>query len=241
MPVLAELKAFFRASLLEPVQADAGESDSAGRRRRIVVGVSLVLGAIALGLALSIRPGDVGFYPATLGVAAIWVVGALASGPLHLGRARTRAGGTSRSVLQAFILGALLLAIFLAGAVVVGRIPALRAPVDALLAHARFGALLVVAIITAINGVAEELFFRGALFAAIPQRLRVGLSASLYALATVFSGVLLLVFAAAVLGLLTGLQRRVTGGVLGPIVTHLTWSLGMLFALPWALDVGSLR
>ena len=152
-----------------------------------------MLGAIALGLALTIRPGDVGFYPATLGVAAIWVVGALASGPLHLGRARTRAGGTSRSVLQAFILGALLLAIFLAGAVVVGRIPALRAPVDALLAHARFGSLLVVAVITAINGVAEELFFRGALFAAIPQRLRVGLSAALYALATVFSGVLLLV------------------------------------------------
>ena len=30
-----------------------------------------------------------------------------------------------------------------------------------------------------------------------------------------------------------------TGRVLGPIVTHLTWSLGMLFALPWALDLWS--
>jgi hypothetical protein len=29
----------------------------------------------------------------------------------------------------------------------------------------------------------------------------------------------------------------VTGGVLGPIVSHLTWSLGMLFLLPHALAV----
>ncbi|WP_307785203.1 hypothetical protein [Janibacter melonis] len=36
-----------------------------------------------------------------------------------------------------------------------------------------------------------------------------------------------------------GLQRRVTGGVLGPIITHLTWSLGMLFLLPPTLDLSS--
>jgi hypothetical protein len=28
----------------------------------------------------------------------------------------------------------------------------------------------------------------------------------------------------------------VTGGILGPVVTHLTWSLGMLFLLPPVLD-----
>lgn len=38
------------------------------------------------------------------------------------------------------------------------------------------------------------------------------------------------------LGVVTGLQRRVTGGILGPVVTHLTWSLGMLFVLPVVLD-----
>ena len=38
-----------------------------------------------------------------------------------------------------------------------------------------------------------------------------------------------------ILGCVTGLQRRVTGGILGPIITHLTWSLGMLFLLPGAL------
>lgn len=239
MPVFAELKAFFRASLLDPVTAETGEPVSVLRRRRLVVGLTLLIGALTLGWALSIRPGDPLFYPATLGMAGIWVVGALLSGPLHLGRARTRTGGTSRSVLQAFILGALLLAVFLAAAMVIGRIDWLRAPVDALLAHARFGSLPIVAAITALNGIAEELFFRGALFGASPRRWRIPVSATLYALATVLSGVPLLVLAAAILGLLTGLQRRVTGGVLGPIVTHLTWSLGMLFALPWALNVGS--
>ena len=46
------------------------------------------------------------------------------------------------------------------------------------------------------------------------------------------AGIPLLVLAAAILGLVVGLQRRVTGGILGPTITHLTWSLGMLFLLP---------
>lgn len=233
-PVFSEFGAFLRASLLEP----SGEPDATAGRRRVVTAVTLVAGAGALGWSLAIRPGDPLFYPATLGIAAIWLIGAFASGPLRLGHGRTRAGGSSRAVLQGLILGGALLAVFLAGAVGVGRLPWLRAPVDALLAHAGFGALPVVAAITAVNGVAEELFFRGAVFAALP-RFRVGLSTAVYALATMPSGVPLLVFAAVALGLLTGLQRRATGGVSGPIVTHLTWSLGMLLALPWALDLGS--
>lgn len=237
MPVFAELRAFFRASLVDPVRSDQGEEPGPIRRRRVVTAATLLAGALMLGWSLSISPGDPLFYPATVGVAAIWVVGAFASGPLHLGTARTRDGGSSRSLLQGLILGALLLALFLAGAVLVGRVDSLRAPVDSLLAHARFGSLPIVAAITAVNGVAEELFFRGAVFAAAPHRWRVWLSTAAYALATVLSGVALLVLAAVALGLLTGLQRRVTGGVLGPIVTHLTWSLGMLLALPWALDV----
>jgi uncharacterized protein len=42
----------------------------------------------------------------------------------------------------------------------------------------------------------------------------------------------MLVFAALTLGLLLGLQRRATGGILAPILTHITWSTTMLFALP---------
>jgi len=40
------------------------------------------------------------------------------------------------------------------------------------------------------------------------------------------------VFAAVMLGVLLGLQRRSSGGILGPILTHCTWSLTMLLVLP---------
>ena len=235
-----EVGAFFRAALIERVEDGARPPESARQvmRRRAVVGATLVAGALVLGAALSIRPGDSLFYAATLGMAALWATGALASGPIRLGRARTRDGRTSRSALQGFLLGALLLAVFLAGAVVVGRIPVLRAPVESLLDHARYGSLAIVLLVTAVNGVAEELFFRGAVPEALPPRWVVPGSVLLYALSTVLSGVPLLTFAAVCLGLLTALQRRVTGGVLGPIVSHLTWSLGMLLLLPGALNLG---
>jgi uncharacterized protein len=132
----------------------------------------------------------------------------------------------------------LLVVVFLAGALVVSRVPLLREPVDRLLDHARQGSLALVVVITAVNAVAEELYFRGALFAAVGRRHAVAVTTTVYALTTVGPGIPLLVLAAAALGLVTGLQRRVTGGILGPVVIHLTWSLGMVFLLPHALTIG---
>ena len=237
---LAEVHAFVRAALVDPVPRDHTEPDEAFRRRRWVAGATLVVGTAVLGWALRIAPGDRLFYVATLALAAVWTAGALLSGPLHLGRARTRAGdATSSAVVQSLALGVMLLALFLAGAVVVARIPFLREPVDDLLDHAQVGSLALVAVITAVNAVAEELYFRGGLYAAIGRRHAVLLTTVAYALVTAGSGIPLLVVAAAVLGLVVGLQRRVTGGILGPVVTHLTWSIGMLFMLPWALSTFS--
>ena len=42
----------------------------------------------------------------------------------------------------------------------------------------------------------------------------------------------MLAFAAVLLGTVVGLQRRASGGILAPILTHCTWSLAMLFVLP---------
>lgn len=234
----AELRSFARAALVLPVARDHQESDAAFRRRRIVAVVTLVVGAIVLALALRITPGDPLFYAATVGLAAVWAIGALLSGPLHLGRAHTRAGGAARPLVQSLTLGVVLLAVFLAGGLLVARIPALRDPVTTLLDHARLGSLALVAVITAVNGIAEELYFRGALYAAVGRSHPVLVTTAVYALTTVGAGIPLLVLAGALLGVLTGLQRRVTGGVLGPIIIHLTWSLGMLFLLPPVLSVG---
>lgn len=234
-----ELRSFARAALVEPVPRDHGQSDAAFRRRRVVALVTLVAGASLLAAALRVPPGNTWFYIGTTALAGVWSVGALASGPLHLGRARTRSGTElARPVVQSLALGVLLVVVFLAGALVVSRVPLLREPVDRLLDHARQGSLALVVVITAVNAVAEELYFRGALFAAVGRRHAVAVTTTVYALTTVGPGIPLLVLAAAALGLVTGLQRRVTGGILGPVVIHLTWSLGMVFLLPHALTIG---
>ena len=235
-----ELKRFYHAALVQPVERDHQQSDAQFRHRRIVAVVTLVVGATALAFSIRIEPGDPTFYFATLGVAAVWAVGALASGPLHLGRAHKRSGeGTSRAVLQSVILGLSLLAIFTAGSFVVSKVDFLRGTVNELLDHARFGSLALVMAITAINGITEEMYFRGALFAAIGRKHPVVISSAVYTLAVLPLGVPLLAFAALVLGLVVGLQRRVTGGILGPTIIHLIWSLGMLLVLPPVLAIGT--
>lgn len=234
-----EVRSFVRAALVVPVPRDHRETDAAFRRRRIVALATLVVGAALLAAALRIPAGDPSFYLATAVLAVVWTVGGLLSGPLHLGRAHTRAGSDrARPVVQSLALGALLLTVFLAGGLLVSHVPALRDPVVRLLDHARLGSLPAIVLITTANGVAEELYFRGALYAAVGRRHPVLITTAVYSLATAGSGIPLLVLAAAALGLLTGLQRRVTGGILAPIITHLIWSLGMLLLLPVVLPTG---
>jgi membrane protease YdiL (CAAX protease family) len=220
-----------RPVLIDRVERDHRQSDAAFRRRRIVVAVTLVVGASLLGWSFAVRPGDPAFYPLTLALAATWTLGSFASGPLHLGHILSR-GTLRRPVLAPIVVGALLALIFLAGALVFRSVPALAGLTEDVLGYARKGDLVLLTLITVGNGIAEELFFRGALFAAIGAHHPVLISTMLYALVTVPGGNPVLVFAALVLGFVVGLQRRAGGGVLGPVLTHLTWSLTMLYALP---------
>ena len=220
-----------RPLLIDKVERDHRQSDRAFHRRRVVVVVTLVVGATLLGLSFSTEPGDAAFYPLTFGLAATWVLGSLASGPLHLGhivlRSRTR-----RPVVTPILVGLLLAAVFVVGGLVIRDVPVLARLALDVLGYAAAGNIWLVAAVTLVNGVAEELFFRGALFAAIGVRQPVVISTLVYALATVAGGNVVLVFAAAFLGLVTGLQRRAGGGVLAPVLTHVTWSMTMLFVLP---------
>jgi uncharacterized protein len=218
-------------SLVDRVPRDHDEPAPRFQRRRIVVAVTLVLGAVLLGISLSIRPGNSLFYLFTLAVAAVWTVGGLLSGPLHLGYIPVR-GVLRRPVLSPVLVGLLAGAVFLVGALVVREIPPLRDYVDNVLAHARRGSIVPITVVTAANGIAEEIFFRGALFAAIGRRYPVPICTGVYAVATMATGNPMLVFAAVTVGLVLALQRRASGGVLAPILTHVSWSLLMLYALP---------
>ncbi len=229
-----------RRSLWEKVPRDHRQTPRDLRRRQLVTGVFVVLGAVVLSFSLRIQPGNNWFYLSTLVLAAVWTVGAFLSGPLHLGR--TWHAGTDqeegredqlgpRPFLMPVLFAVLLSGLFVVGGLVVRQIPALDAQVQHVLDHADQGSVPVLVVITALNGVAEELFFRGALYAAT-TRYPVVVTTVAYAAATLATGNVMLAFAAVLLGVLVGLERRATGGILAPIITHVVWSVSMLFLLP---------
>lgn len=203
------------------------------RRRRLITALTVVLGTLTLGVSLRIPAGSVWFYPATLVLASVWALGALASGPLRLGRvdALVGAGPAPRPVLAPLAVGLLLAGGFVLGALVVREVPYAGDRVAGVLDYAGEGSLPLVLAVTAVNGVAEELFFRGALYAAVPRR-RVLVTTVAYTIATLATGNVMLTLAAAILGVVVGLERRATGGVLGPMITHVSWSVTMVLTLP---------
>jgi membrane protease YdiL (CAAX protease family) len=220
-----------RQTLWEKVPRDHRESERNLRRRQLVTAGFVVVGAVLLALSLRTKPGSTLFYPATLGLAVVWTVGAFTSGPLHLGRTLRGEEAGPRPVAMPIVYGALLSALFVVGGLVVRQIPWLDAEVRHVLDHANSGSTALLVLITALNGVAEELFFRGALYAATPRH-PVIVTTVAYTAATLATGNVMLAFAALLLGLLVGLERRATGGILAPIITHVLWSVSMLFVLP---------
>jgi membrane protease YdiL (CAAX protease family) len=217
-------------ALLDHAPRDHTEPDGAFRRRRALVVATLVVGATLLGFSLSVRPGDSAFYWLTGALAATWTLGGLAAGPLHLGRSRFR-NELRRPIITPILLGLAAAAVFVVGALIVREIGPLHSLTDDVLDHARRGSLAVILVVTVLNGVAEEIFFRGALFAAGRPR-PVLVTTVIYTLTTTATANPMLVFAAAALGTLLGLQRRASGGILAPMLTHITWSIAMLVVLP---------
>jgi membrane protease YdiL (CAAX protease family) len=219
-----------RRSLWTVTPRDHRQAPGQFRRRQFVTVVAGVVGAGVLAWSLRIEPGNAWFYPATLALAAVWTLGAFASGPLHLGRIGLREP-RPRPVIEPVLLGLALAAAFILGALVVREVPGLADQVREVLQHARKGSGPLVLLSTVAVGTSEELFFRGAAYAAIPRH-PVPVTTALYVLATVVTGNVMLVFAALVLGVVVGLQRRASGGVMAPMLTHVTWSVVMLYALP---------
>ena len=201
-------------------------------RRRIVVTVVLVIGGALLGYSMTRRPGDESFYWLTLALAAVWALGAFASGPLHLGCVRFR-GRNQRPVISGTVAGLVLGGVFLVAGLVAREIPDVREFVTRVLDFANHGPLALVAFITVINGVAEELFFRGALYTALGKAYPAVISTVIYVVATsATTGNPMLGVAAAIVGAVCALERRATGGVLAPTLTHFFWGLVMVLALP---------
>jgi hypothetical protein len=229
--IVAWLRTAVARAPITRVPRDHVEPDHAVRRRRIVVVVTFMAGTALLAVSLRVPPGDTRFLWLTALLAATWAVGGLLSGPLHLGHIPAR-GRLRRPVLMPLVVGATLAGVFVLGALIVREIPPLRDSVDDVSAYAAYGNRAAVTVIAAVTGIAEEIFFRGGLFAAVGRRHPVAISTAAYVLATVATGNVMMVFAAAVVGVVLGLQRRTSGGILAPMIAHVTWSLPMLYLLP---------
>jgi membrane protease YdiL (CAAX protease family) len=121
---------------------------------------------------------------------------------------------------------------FYGAALVTRRIPVLNRALTDILAFADQGSTPLVGLTTLANGAAEELFFRGALYAAVGSDHPVAKSTAVYALATSATRNPALVLASGAMGTLFGLQRRASGGIQAPMLTHLTWSSLMLTFMP---------
>jgi membrane protease YdiL (CAAX protease family) len=225
------MRTWIQRSLWDVVPRDQRDSDEAFRRRQVVAAVVVLVGAGVLGWSLRLEPGGNTFYVAAIVLAGVWAAGAFLSGRLHLGRMARGSEVFVRPILAPILLGLLMVGVFVLGALVVREIDPLATYVSSVLEYADEGSLTLLAIITFFNGIAEELFFRGAMYAAIPKY-PVLWTTLAYVVATLATGNVMLAFAAILLGAVCGLERRASGGILAPILTHITWSLSMLFLLP---------
>lgn len=201
-------------------------------RRKFVVGAVLLIGAVLLGYSLSRPPGDDTFVWLTLALAGVWAIGAFLSGPLHMGHVDFR-GRIRRPVITGTAIGLGLGAVFLLGGLVAREIPGVNEYIRDVLQYSNAGPLYLIVFITVINGLAEEMFFRGSLYTALIKHRPVATSTVLYVIATAATtGNPMLGVAAIILGSVCAILRRATGGVLAPMLVHFFWGLVMVLALP---------
>ena len=196
------------------------------------------LGAAGLGAAallrslFAARAGSARFYLLTASLAGTWAGGALGAGPIPWRGDSWRNGPGSAAqalIVVPVVTGAATFALFYGAARAARRHRAMRRAIASVLRYAEAGSTPLVVLIASGSGVADELFFRGALWAG-PHPLRTTTLA--YAASTATTGNPALVLAGLITSVVFGWQRDTTGGVLAPAVTHVTWSVLMLRYLP---------
>jgi uncharacterized protein len=196
------------------------------------------LGAAGAGAAALLRSsfaanaGSARFYLLTISLAGTWTGGALGAGPIPWrgDSWRTRPGTAARTLIVVpVITGVATTAVFYGAARVARRHRTLRRAIASVLRYAEAGSTPLVVLIASGSGLAEELFFRGALWSGTHPLRTTTLT---YVAATTATGNPALVLAGLITSMIFGWQRDATGGVLAPAVTHVTWSVLMLRYLP---------
>jgi uncharacterized protein YbjT (DUF2867 family)/membrane protease YdiL (CAAX protease family) len=212
-----------RARRLPVVTSDRG-------RRRVLAAAGLG-GAALLRLSLSAETDSRRFYALTTALATTWTASAILTTAVPI---RPRRRPPVLSVAEPVLTGTATFAFFYAAARLARRNPFLRRAIGSVLRYADEGTTPAVLLTAGVNAVAEELFFRGALWdaarAAGTDPLA-GTTAACTAL-TATTGNPALVIGGAITGAIFGRERARSGSVGAPALAHLTWSVLMLTCLP---------
>jgi membrane protease YdiL (CAAX protease family) len=201
----------------------SGGPSAVSRRNGLVLAVTLVAAAVLTRAAYTTTASRVPGY--AFAIAGVLAAGTFLSGGLPRPHRRGR-----HPLVGPLLTAAALFVVFALLAAVARLVPPLHHAVVTVLAHAdRDGPLLLVTS-TAAAGVAEELFYRGALFERL--RLPVLTTTLAHVLTTLPALNVALTGAAALAGLVLGMSRRTSGGWWAPAVTHVGWALMMIWWLP---------
>jgi hypothetical protein len=160
------------------------------------------------------------------------LLGGLAIEPLHWDSLRGKNRSFGSLVAVPVLTGAAAFGAFLGAALVARRIPVLNEALVSVFNYAERGSDSWVLATTLANGVAEEVFFRGSLFTALASPHPAAASTAVYMLTTCATRNPALVVAAGVMGSVFAAQRRASGGLLAPMLTHVTWSALVLRYFP---------
>ncbi len=218
-----------RPGLLAAGHADDGSDVAEPGRRRSVLVATLLVGSALLAATLRVERDSDQFTVLALLAASTWILGAFASGRTPLRGAATEP--LRAVVVPAFAVGVGAFLVFLVAYLIARQVPGLDGALESVLDKTDAGAWWVVLGVALVNGVAEEVFFRGALQSAISASRQVVVTTCIYALVTAATGNVALVVAAVVMGALFSLERRASGGILAPTITHLAWSSLMILWL----------
>ncbi len=177
-----------------------------GRRRgqRVTVAGTLVVGTALLATTLRAPPGSTTFFVIGFLVAGTWITGSLISGPLRLEATRSSRPALS---LLGLVLGVVAFLGFLSAAVLGRHVPLVSSALHTVLTKADSGPVGLVLAVALLNGLGEELFFRGALFDVLGSHNPVASSLVVYVAVTATTGNIALVVAAVVMGIIFSLER----------------------------------
>ncbi len=180
-------------------------------------------------MSLSAKADSRRFYALTAGLASTWTASALLTTAVPVRSAGRRP--LAVEVTAPAVTGAATFTLFYAAARIARRNPFLRRAIASVLHYVDEGTTPAVLLTASVNAVAEELFFRGALWDASGAD-PLASTVLAYTVFTAATGNPALIIGGAITSAIFGQERARSGGVIAPVIAHVTWSALMLTCLP---------